>query len=56
MKFKLNGFNITYTSLQSHMTVRQRRSWVQDDLYIIIVPDDSTAEKILKQVPWAVMK
>ncbi|KAM0987219.1 hypothetical protein ACFX2A_011537 [Malus domestica] len=30
--------------------------WVKDNLYIIIVPDETSARQILSQVPWAVMK
>ncbi|KAM2045458.1 hypothetical protein ACFX1T_009646 [Malus domestica] len=30
--------------------------WVRDNLYIISVPDDSVATRIVSQVPWAVMK
>ncbi|KAM2539748.1 hypothetical protein TB2_025010 [Malus domestica] len=30
--------------------------WVRDNLYIISVPDESVATRILSQAPWAVMK
>ncbi|KAM1101458.1 hypothetical protein ACFX2I_007835 [Malus domestica] len=30
--------------------------WVHDNTFIIIVQDESTAVKILRQLPWAVMK
>lgn len=30
--------------------------WVRENIYIIFVPDESVAGKILSQVPWAVMK
>lgn len=30
--------------------------WVHDNLYIITVPNEAVADKILGQVPWAVMK
>ncbi|KAM1247963.1 hypothetical protein TB2_043970 [Malus domestica] len=30
--------------------------WVRDNLYIISVPDESVATRIVSQVPWAVMK
>lgn len=30
--------------------------WVKDNTFIITVHDESTAEKILSQVPWAIMK
>lgn len=30
--------------------------WVKDNIFIIIIPDESSARKILSQVPWAVMK
>lgn len=30
--------------------------WVWDNTFIIIVQDESTATKILNQVPWAMMK
>ncbi|KAM1552305.1 hypothetical protein ACFXTH_044455 [Malus domestica] len=30
--------------------------WVRENLFIISVPDQSMAQKILAQMPWAVMK
>ncbi|KAM1122858.1 hypothetical protein FF1_004321 [Malus domestica] len=30
--------------------------WVRDNLYVISVPDESVATRILSQAPWAVMK
>lgn len=31
-------------------------TWVKDNTFIILVPDESSARNILTQVPWAVMK